>query len=69
MKNDKLPRSYHVGKWGILYWQEGMSMFLGSKEITVHGYVWWYPWNWVMFFIALFVCVPYRAVRRTFRKR
>lgn len=62
-----MAKTYHFQKWGSLWWRDGLPMFVGGKEITPHGYVWWYPWNWVLFVALLLttaVVAPYRKLRK-----
>ncbi|WP_342041149.1 hypothetical protein [Aeromonas caviae] len=58
-----MAKTYHIEKWGLLCWRDGLPVFIGGREITPHGYVWWYPWNWVLFLVALLVVTPYRKLR------
>jgi hypothetical protein len=69
MTKSRLARTYYFGVYGILCWREGLPMFIGNQEITPHGYVWWYPWNWVMVLYSVLLFMPYRAAKRAFRKR
>jgi hypothetical protein len=52
-----MAKIYHIEKWGLLCWRDGLPVFIGGREITPHGYVWWYPWNWVLFLVALLAAV------------
>lgn len=62
-----MAKTYHFHKWGSLWWRDGLPMFVGGTEITPHGYVWWFPWNWVLFvalLLTMAVVVPYRKLRK-----
>lgn len=61
-----MAKAYRFHKWGSLWWSDGLPVYIGGKEITPHGWVWWFPWNWVLFVALLLitaVMVPYRKLR------
>ena len=42
-----------LGKYGSLWWYNGIPVYVGKILITHRELVKWYPWNWVLFILAL----------------
>ena len=32
-----MAKIYHIEKWGLLCWRDGLPVFIGGREITPHG--------------------------------
>jgi hypothetical protein len=49
---------YEFKKWGVLFWYKGLPIYIGTKCITPHGFVWWWPWNWIACLVATPFLIP-----------